>query len=306
MRPAREGSAYLSADLQPEFDRSYNRRTFGFAHGLGDHPLFALPNLVALASRLEPHGRNYCSTGKIDITDGWSGGAQTDPSAAAPLAEIVSRIESNDSLVMLKGTVDDPLMGPVLSGMIDRIVELAGPALKDDLIAARATILIASPNRTTAYHADADVNFLMQVCGDKHFSVFDQTDRTLVSENDRERFFSGEEHAIRFRPDRQQEAVSYDLRSGHGVHVPSLAPHWARNRNAVSIAVSFNFDLASIGRLASVHNVNHRLRRLGFHPRPTDGHEWRNRIKLGGAQAILAARNLIRNLPLRHGRSASN
>jgi hypothetical protein len=305
-RLADDGSAYLSADLQPEFDRSYNRRTFDFAHGLGDHPLFALPNLVALASRLEPHGHNYCSTGKIAVTDGWSTGVQTDPSTVTSLAEAVSRIESNDSLVMLRGAVDDPLMGPVLSGMRDRIIELAGAALKDDFIAARATILIASPNRITAYHADADVNFLMQVSGDKHFNVFDQTDRTLVTDNDRERFFNGEEHAIRFLPDRQHEAVSYDLRAGRGVHVPSLAPHWARNRDAVSVAVSFNFDLASIGRLASVHKVNHRLRRLGFQPGPTDGHAWRNQIKHGGMQALLGARSLIRNLPLRQRGSATS
>ena len=291
-----EGSVYLSSDLQAEFTRSYNRRSFGFSHGLGDHALFSLPNLVALASRLEDNNRNYCSSGKIDVSDGWSTGEQVSRS----LADVVSRIESNDSLVMLKGVTNDRLMGPVLREVSDRLIELAGPALRDDLIAARATILIASPDRITAYHADADVNFLMQVSGDKLFNVFDQTDRSLVTEDEVERFFTGEERAIRFLPERQQDAFAYELSAGRGVHVPCLAPHWARTRDAVSVAVSFNFDLGSIKRLASVHKVNHQLRRLGLHPYSPGDHEWRDQIKYGGAQAILAARSLIRNLPLKH------
>lgn len=289
---ATEERPFLSSDLLGEFIRSYNRKSFSFSHGLGDHALFSLPKLAALASRLEAHGRNYCSMGKIEITDGWSGGAR----AATSLAEIISGIEFNDSLVMLKGAVEDPLMGPVLRAVLAQLLELAGPALMNDFVAARATILIASPNRITAYHADSDVNFLMQVSGNKLLNVFDQTDRSLVTDGEVERFFMGEERVIRFLPDRQQEAVPYDLQAGQGVHIPSLAPHWARNKDAVSVAVSFNFDLGSVKRLATVYRVNHQLRRLGLRPRPPLGHEWLNQFKVGGAHAVAAGRGLTRNL----------
>ncbi len=290
---------YLSPELQADFDQFYNRRSFAFAHGLADHALFSLPSLAALASRLED-GRNYCSTGKIEVSDGWSTGIQAD----TPLAEVISGIGSNDSLVMLKGAVHDPLLGPVLRKMSNRLIELAGPVLRDDLTAARATILVASPNRITAYHADADVNFLMQVSGNKIFNVFDQTDRSLVTDDQVERFFRGDERAIRFQPERQRDAIAYELSAGRGVHVPCLAPHWARSGDSVSVAVSFNFDLGSIKRLAFLHKINHQLRRLGFHPSTPGDRQWRDQIKYGGAQAVLAARSLVRSLPLKHRSSA--
>src|SRR3978361_1329440 len=85
MQPGTEGSAYLSSDLEAEFRRSYNRTSFGFPHGLADHPLFSLPNLVALASRIENNGHNYYSSGKIDVSDNWSTGVRD----AGSLADVV-------------------------------------------------------------------------------------------------------------------------------------------------------------------------------------------------------------------------
>ena len=54
------------------------------------------------------------------------------------------------------------------------IMRLAGPAMAEDVLVGRATILIASPHRITAYHIDQDLNYLLQIAGDKSFSVFDQ------------------------------------------------------------------------------------------------------------------------------------
>jgi hypothetical protein len=168
--------------------------------------------------------------------------------------------------------------------------------MSEDVIVGRATILIASPHRVTTYHMDADTNFLFQIAGDKSFSVFDQTDRTLVPEDELDRYHAGDANGAVFKPDRQNDAKTYDLRAGFGIHIPSTAPHWAQNGDGVSVALSLNYDLRSVQRRARIHAMNHKLRRLGIDPAPPGLSRWRDRVKLM-ATAIGALRQLSRRAP---------
>jgi hypothetical protein len=138
------------------------------------------------------------------------------------------------------------------------------------------------------------VNYLFQVAGDKFFAVFDQTDRTLVTDEELECFFNGDLSAAHFKPDREAEATTYDLKAGFGVHVPWLAPHWARNGGQVSIAVSCNFDLASLQRLSAIYKTNHRLRSIGLRPRSPRDPSWRDGAKVFGVQTVSTLRGLVR------------
>ncbi|MEA2755671.1 MAG: hypothetical protein QOJ54_1960 [Aliidongia sp.] len=244
------------------FKTLYNRATFMFEHGLKGHPLLELPELAALAERLAKKNAVYWSNGPVKVFDRWEAGTVDRLS----LAETIENIQVNNSLVMLKSVVHDPLLGPVMRKMLTGIIDLVGPALRDDLLNARATVLIASPRRVTAYHIDSDVNFLMQVAGSKRFSVHDQADKSVISDEELERYFDGDVNGAVFKDDRRQDATDHALNAGYGVHVPCTAPHWAENGNEVSIAVSFNYDLRSVERLAPVHRINGRLRRLGFRP----------------------------------------
>ena len=45
----------ILTDADGQFARNFNRRHFMFSHGLKDHPLFELPNLVELAKRPYHH-----------------------------------------------------------------------------------------------------------------------------------------------------------------------------------------------------------------------------------------------------------
>ncbi len=74
------------------------------------------------------------------------------------------------------------IAGPFFRDVLTTIMRLAGPEMAEDVLVGRANILIASPRRITAYHIDSDVNYLLQVAGDKSFAVFDHTDRTLITE----------------------------------------------------------------------------------------------------------------------------
>ena len=283
-------SPEILSDPDGSFPRNSNRSAFLFRHGLSDHPLLQLPSLIALAERLDKHNGCYWSNGSVDITDRWEKGTEHRQS----LRTTLENIERNDSLVILKFVVHDEIAGAFFRDILSTLVRLAGPRMADDIRVGRATILIASPHRLTSYHIDADLNYLVQVAGDKTFAAYDQEDRTLITDEELEGFFNGDESAAVFKPDRQTEATLYNLGAGLGVHVPCMAPHWARNGPDVSIAVSCNFDLASTERLGLIYKTNHRLRSLGIKPKSPRDQSWTNSAKALGARTVFATRDLLR------------
>src|SRR5262249_22521986 len=161
-------------------------------------------------------------------------------------------------------TEQDPVHGPVLREFLARVIDLAGEQMRSDVTIGETLILISSPNRVTPYHMDGETNFLVQVRGDKWFYVFDQDDRTLISDEERERYFAGNISSAVYKKERQKDAVAYDLHAGQGIHVPTGAPHWVQNRDNVSVAISVNYELRSVDRLTKIYRMNQRLRKLGI------------------------------------------
>ncbi len=284
----RAGLRPLLDDPDQAFKTCYNRSTFMFRHGLQGHPLLDLSSLVELGKRLEKHNATYWSNGAVAVGDGWGKGTDN----RRPLVVTLENIQDNNSLVILKAVVHDPVVGPIMREVSQAIVDLVGPALREDLTTARASILIASPHRVTAYHIDSDVNFLLQVAGRKLFSVYNHADRSVISDLELERYFSGDQNGAVFKEDQRQQATFHDLSGGFGVHVPSMSPHWAQNGDDVSVAISFNYDLSSIERLARLYRVNHRLRRFGFRPRAPGDTRVRDRAKLAFHHVLSVGRRI--------------
>lgn len=269
----------------------YNRSSFLFTHALDRNPLFELPGLLELAARRPPQGEYaYWSNGKVAVGQRWD--ARVAPRLT--LIDTVAHIAENDSLVLLKHVERDSLIGPCIREVCAGVIELAGPRMRADVREARGTLLIASPGRLTSYHLDADVNFLFQIAGAKWLSVFDQEDRTLTSHEELERYYDGDPNGAVFKEARQPEARTYDLHPGLGVHIPSMAPHWAQNRERPSVALSVNFDLRSIERLGRVYHFNCKLRRHGITPRPPGLSPWRDSLKLAALRSLNAAQRLAR------------
>ena len=272
------------------FKQNYNRKSFTFDHGLGGNPLFELDQLVDYAGRLPPDPKfSLWSNGKVGVDEGWDASAGPRYS----LQDTIANIAANNSFVMLKRVELDSGYGPVMRKLMEALVELVGPSLRDDVILGRGTLLIASPGRVTSYHIDADTNFLFQIAGDKIFAVYDQTDRTLLSDEEIERYCAGDVNGAQYKESRRQDGCLYDLRGGLAVHVPCMAPHWAQVRDTVSIALSINFDLRSIGRLARIYKLNHRLRRFGLKPAPPGASTWRDQLKLASLDGLKTARRLV-------------
>jgi hypothetical protein len=284
-------SSEILSDSEGKYPLHYNRSSFMFQHGLSVHPLLQLSSLIDLAGRLEKYDGCYWSNGPVNVTDGWDKGVDGSQS----LRKTLENIHVNNSLVILKYVIHDPIAGPFFRDVLATLMRLVGPEMAEDVLVGRATILIASPRRITAYHIDQDLNYLLQIAGDKSFSVFNQNDRMLITDEELERYFGGDDSAAGFKPDRQTEATIYDLHAGWGVHVPCMAPHWAHNGEQVSIAVSCNFDLASVQRLSLIYKTNGRLRGLGIRPRSPRDETWSNGAKHLGARTMIAMRGLFRS-----------
>lgn len=278
------------ADPDGQFARNYNRVNFMFKHELAGNPVFELKSLIELSKRLPENGDNYWSNGGVAVNNNWSAGTVERQS----LQDTIINIEHNNSIVILKHTEQDPVFAPVLQNVLASIINLSGDQMRSDVTIGEVLILISSPQRITPYHMDSETNFLLQVTGDKWFHVFDQTDRSLVTEREREDFFAISRNCAVYRADRQNDCNKYDLRAGHGVHVPTCAPHWVQNRDNVSVALSVNYELRSVDRVEKVHRFNRRLRKLGLKPAAPLTSQWRDRIKLAAEDGVASVNSLFK------------
>ncbi|WP_281784588.1 hypothetical protein [Sinimarinibacterium flocculans] len=268
----------------------FNRRHFFFRHALLCRPLFTLDGLNALAMRI--HNRSdlaYWTNGPVEVTDGWHRGARK-----LPLRQTLSHIASNDSLVILRKVQRDVVFASLLGDLLSTLIMRCGGRLADDVVSAEASILVASPGRITPYHLDAEPHFLLQVLGEQDLSVFDATDRDLVSEQDLERYHAGDEDSVGYPRSRQGEAGMYYQYADRGVHIPAHAPHWSRSRDSVSVALRLSFKLRSVVHSSRVRRVNHWLRSSGMRPTPPGVHQWIDRLKLAPEDTFAAARTLAR------------
>ncbi len=276
-------------DPEGKFRRNYNRENFMFKHELSGNPLFELKSLIELTQRMPDH-EHYWSNGPVAVDNTWSDGTVGRQS----LADTIRNIEHNNSIVILKHTEQDAMFAPVLQSVLATMIELSGARMRSDVTIGEVLILVSSPGRITPYHMDSETNFLLQITGDKWFHVFSHTDRTLVTEQEREAFFAVSRNCAVYRQDRQDECNKYDLHAGYGIHVPPCAPHWVQNRDNVSVALSVNYELRSVDRLEKVYKFNHRLRKLGLEPAPPAVSGWRDRIKLAASDGVAAVKSVSR------------
>ena len=128
-------------------------------------------------------------------------------------------------------------------------------------------IFVTSPSRVTAYHIDRECNFLVQLRGSKHISIFDRNDREVLPEVERERFWTVDNNAAVYKPDLQNRASVFEMKPGTGVHIPVNAPHWVQNGNNVSITFAITFQFHD-HVLADVYRTNYYLRKMGLAPVP--------------------------------------
>jgi hypothetical protein len=128
------------------------------------------------------------------------------------------------------------------------------------------TLLLASPKVATPFHIDHETNFLFQLQGSKDVCLFPATDREVVPDQEIERYYSGNFEAALYRREMQDRGTVYRLAPGEVVHHPSLAPHWVKNDDNISVSISISYCMKSLEKRARVYQANYILRKMGLKP----------------------------------------
>ena len=210
---------------------------------------------------------------------------------------------------------------------VDEVLAQAEPRLPG--IGERAAfVFISSPSAVTPYHIDPEHNFLLQIRGWKTMSVFPEADRSLISEQELESFYSGAHRNLVFRERYQDKAEVFRLDAGVGLHVPvDRAALGAERRSGLGV-FEHHVPLRSLGaprdgvqgqpsaagaaplaRAARRPSGDRRREALRLpHCAPAQAHDrraWRDEV-VSAALYHRSAVSRVRLFLVRHGQVSSN
>jgi hypothetical protein len=261
-----------------EFADQFNRLPFRVSHNLADTPLFEIPRLVELAKTLWGigGGKVLFQEGNITFDRKW----EDIPRKTLSFIDGIERIQESGSWVLLKSVQEDPEYKILVDRCVDELSSHTRVDLRKEITWIEGYIFIASPESVTPHHIDHESNFLLQVHGEKNLNVCDPNDRSLLTEEEIERYYMGDLSAAAYKETSQQKAMVFPLVPGWGVHIPSKGPHWVRNGPEFSVSFSINFCMRQLDRAARVYQFNHYLRRLNLQPSPPGKSEIKDRLKI--------------------------
>jgi hypothetical protein len=254
----------------------FNRRPFLFRHNRSRHPLFELPRLVELSKELHDRFVEF-NAGKIPISlPNW----ENTPCTGLSAEGTILNADTVCSWMVLKRAEQNPDYAKLLNACLEEIQLLSEP-IEPGMCEREAAIFVSSPSSITPYHIDHEINFLLQLRGNKTISVFSAGDRAVLSERQLEHHFSGPaiHRNISFLESYQDRATVFDLREGFGLHIPTTAPHWVKNGEQVSVSLSVSFKTRASLRRGNVYRMNAMLRRLGVSPTPWNQSPARDLLK---------------------------
>jgi Cupin-like domain len=266
-----------------ECRRRFNQQSFSLTHRLADHPLFSFDALIEAAKNAAKRPNDlYVNAGDVKVTDSWD----SVPMPERPVAEILRRIETAGAWIIVKHVEVDPAYAVILDEFTEFIHKLSGSRDTHPLKNPEMQILITSPNRVTMFHIDYEVNFLVQIRGQKHVWVCDPNDRNVVTDEEIEKFYAGHQSAATYKAGVEDRARHFDLKAGQGVHIPTHAAHWVKNADNISVSLSLNFELPpALHRYIAI--TNYVLRHAGVKPRPPGQSPVSDHVKrLAGGMAV--------------------
>ena len=238
------------------FRNVLGKTSTGVKHRLVDHDLLTLDRLARLADGL-PEASVEHNIGDLPLVAG-----ETDAQRAeASPGEIVRKIDTYRTWMVLKNVEQDPAYRALLDELLDEVAPLVGDA-EGGMEGREAFIFISAPGSITPSHVDPEHNFLLQVRGTKAMNV-GTFDDPAAEQRELERVYAGGHRNIEQLPD---SVETFDLHPGDGVYVRPDAPHFVQNGPDVSISLSITWRTAITRRTGRVHRVNKRLRTLHLAP----------------------------------------
>jgi len=252
------------------FRHSFDRRPFLFQHALAQHDLFTFPALHRLARLAADLQGKPARKGLLQqpMTPGFlvvkdRGSLRWgSPEFYQTLDDTFEHFEQSN--VRLKLTAIHRYEGyrEVLEECTRSLSEVTGVDFARRYDPGIATLFIASPNETTPYHIDQEVNFLVQIHGRKQVCIFDGDDREIVSQKNLEEFWSGK---IFIDQVAGSSPEIFEIEPGNGVFNPPFFPHLVTTGPQPCVSLSLGYARRCFPE-AELHRMNAYMRKLGWTP----------------------------------------
>ncbi len=296
-------TALLTAD-DAAFENLFPNKPFRINHALAGDSRLTLPAILQLVKAL-PRDRIEYNSGKAAVSQ--------DPSST-PLVdldpeEVVTQIETAGAWMVLKRVEHHPTYKALLEEVLESVARARGFR---DVKHARFTdiqgfMFVSSPNSTTPFHLDSEDNFFVQIHGDKQFAIYDNTDRSIASEDQIEHAITKHRN-LKFDDAYASRGTVNELKPGEGVFVPYIWPHWVKTKDSYSISLAITWKTPEVKRRNNLYVANSMLRDRGFPQQAPGVNPAFDAVKVAAVQtmALLAAplrrseglRKVIRSLVL--------
>ena len=242
------------------FTSAFPLRPFEIRHQLADNPLFTLSRIVDLVREL-PRDHIEFNAGKVEIGQD----PTTVPVIDLDPQDIVRRIETCGAWMVLKRVEVHPAYRAVLEETLLSVARANGHKTIEDagFEDIRGFMFVSSPNATTPFHVDGEDNFFVHIHGEKFFTICDNRDGSVVSDDSIEHALT-EHRNVTYSADFESKSKCYPLLPGEGVFVPYLWPHWVRTGSQHSISLAVTWKTKEVMRKNDTLVVNSLLRRMGF------------------------------------------
>lgn len=151
-----------------------------------------------------------------------------------------------------------------------------------------STIFISSPHEVTPYHMDHEVNFLLQIKGEKKVHLYSGLNKNIVSDRDLEDYWLGGKPLY-------NETHSYDeirLSPNTGIYQPPFFPHLVTVEDSFSISLALPFTRLNFP-LAETYRFNAYMRKLGITPSAVGENPRRDSMKSFGIHQALKGKRLL-------------
>ena len=284
--------------------RDFPSKPFAIRHKLAGHPLLTLPRIAQLASEL-PRDLIEYNSGKVAISQ--------DPDATLSVdltpIEVVKRIETAGAWMVLKRVEKSPEYRQLLEDTLLSVARVRGfNSLPDaGFEQVEGFVFVSSPNSTTPFHLDSEYNFFVHIHGEKFFTIFDNSDRAIVGDEEIERSMTKHRN-LRYEESFAARGTEFHLFAGDGCYVPYQWPHWVRTADCYSISMAITWKTREVRRLNDLHFFNSMLRGAGLPQKPPGTQPVRDALKLAvyrtattairPLRASLAMRRLLRRIAL--------
>jgi Cupin-like domain len=293
----------ISADNE-SLTRDFPLKPFAIKHKLSSHPLLTLSRIAQLAAEL-PRDLIEYNSGDAAISQ--------DPDKVKSVdldpVEIVNRIQTAGAWMVLKRVEKSPEYRTLLEDTLLSVARARGfKSLADaGFSQVEGFLFVSSPNSTTPFHLDSEDNFFVHIHGEKFFTIFDNNDRSIVSDDEIERSMTKHrnlKYDERFAP----RGTEFHLFAGDGCYVPYQWPHWVRTAGSHSISMAITWKTREVRRLNDLHFFNSMLRGVGLPQQPPGRQPIRDALKLAfyrtvttavrPLRASLAMRRVLRRIAL--------